>query len=422
MNCVFLRNLITSLDETYDDPNVKYYFLKESLLSYCDFQEYVNSDRLTILTDLPLYRILHYLQASDLANLARTCRRFRDVCEDDVFWKDRTYAQLFTQLIATSFVDEDECIKTRGDSRQCYLFWDTTIKLSLIVETLMGIYPLLTWKWWYGKLRTLFYGGDNSDNYDIDIYPILASYKKFEFNSNEGELQLLLSHLDIKRKEHSYFRSIKKVNEKYARILNYDFAYLPVNADDPMSPYILFNVEDKDAYLIFVAKAYTKIDQTECDEVNDAIGDDGKIVFNGILIGPGFVCTGRRIIISSTLRNTYSLGTSTISWFYDGFTMDVHSENTASPFSICHLADIASIPEHSHPKIAKSETCINLLNDKYLYPQWITSMGYCRTCYAAGCDPISVTIDWKFEVPNKGFVCRCSKQDCKVTDPAHSET
>lgn len=404
-----LADFVECLEEQGPTSDFKYDILKQIVLCYCKQQDRLHADYFSTLTELPLYKILLCLPSSDLGNLSQTCKRLEFICKDDILWKPRLYGQLLTYYLIKS--RDINCDLWYGEGQGV---WSS--RLEEIVNVFQNVNPEFTWKWWYGKLRILFCGGDNSDFYShIDVENLVKHWEegatiteKFDYDETE--------YLDNKRLEHISYYEIRRAKYPYKFVtVRHSACTYRFLLDEKTKKYIEFS-SGPNSYIVMVEKEYKPFEIC-IDPENfspSRAREEDITTFDGMVIGPGFMCKGEYIKVRGDLERIVSFGCGTITWLHDGFSIPTFDlpELRFGQYTVNNLSNRLFL-DTSHPKFWNCTTCTEKLNDPKISPQWFTEYGYCIPCGRAQCannnfkDADDDAFSWNYNAGEMAQRCRC---------------
>lgn len=419
-----LRKIAISIQHT--DNIDKFQILQNAVLQYCFEQDRLHTDYFSTLALIPLYHILSYLSALDLARLSQTCTSLKHVCEDDKLWKRKAKAQVLMYGLVNSVfwyntrfedspmspADYYDFANFDSDNFGSVYFgergpWkgggNLMYTMDYFVEQCAKICPYLTWKWWYGKLIISFCGSEKADV--LALRDVDAELKKDPTdllqclkskNSAEND-KALLDWIRCYRAAYLYRRRSQTTSEGSERI----FVGKNLRGDNMFN--FLFKLDsfesDSEFDYLWCSQSTMLAVFMNTQRMNKNSPNQKKTIVSGCLVGTGFTWVGIDLSFS-TLGVITNFGKGNLGFitnfgkgkitFDDSFEVDTKHLDAYAPFMLgthtCFMnTDMNITHALNHPLVLATLQCFD---DFKCYPQQFfeeDNKFYCVSCYSAKC-------------------------------------
>lgn len=421
------------------DEAEKYNLLEQNVEKYCSERDRKCADNLSALTELPLYEILHYLSATDLSRLSQTCTRMRDLCRDNVFWINRTKAQILAYELANDstfakhrafYYTDDKLYDLEGLGR--WLMYPVRC-IDFLIEKAIEICPEISWKWWYLKFRKVLYGNDDADSlaslpdlddilyeYDCRTGPLSDRWLGNRLMSFARQYRIPLKH----RIELSFDKNEKTERSMlYNKLNRYPHYLYKFSIDQCPGTSIMFS-EQTEWIMIVTAESEVELD---CSDV-----------FDGTLIHGDFTWEGKYLSFDEEFRTILDFDSGCMTFKNCGLKVDCSpikflkmKQSGLNYYPIYDLIDIEQFSKIMHPAVLEKHECYNY---SHYYPQQLIPCDdgevYCLSCFYAECSITPVRRKTQYS-PTHGFIwrytfddvvmCSCSESVCKIPEQKRIE-
>lgn len=442
MDHTSLYKFVLSLQNGNDTE--KFQILKDAVLHYCFEQDRLHTDYLSTLALIPLYQILWYLSASDLARLSLTCKDLRHVCEDDVFWKKRAKAQVLACGFANSGFWGDGDLSQgpwQSGKNTIYTVDDgekTMCDMNYFIERCLSVCHHLTWKWWYSNLRMALYGSDKADELTFMKVNKELSYALLDIDNTTTESERetlttkdpnLINWLEFYREK--YIRRLKdmQVSKRSQKIFTKKNIQFRFKVDFLEFDYLLCAQIGR--WVMLVKEEHIS-QENYISHYHQYTTEQTVIVkkLTGYLIGIGFTWEGRGLVFSSYAKFIANFGKGKIK-FDDGFEVDTEwlgkykLDKYAGNIVLLDSAQDATF-KINHPLVLKTQQCIV---DFKCYPQQFFEEDqgyYCVSCHRARCylrekkrkSELKPHMNYLWVYADSLISCACEtkREKCKLRD------